>query len=121
PVRRGVARLRRRLDRRTFRLTRSQLERLFLAIVRALGLPLPLTRQVVNGFEVDFYWPELGLVVETDGLRYHRAPQKQGRDAVRNNAHVVGELTSLRFTHHQVRFEPEYVESILRPVVRRLA
>jgi very-short-patch-repair endonuclease len=33
------------------------------------GLPLPLTKQMVNGFEVDFYWPDLGLVVETDGKR----------------------------------------------------
>jgi very-short-patch-repair endonuclease len=28
----------------------------------------------VNGFKVDFFWPELGLVVETDGWRYHRTP-----------------------------------------------
>jgi hypothetical protein len=39
-----------------------------LAIARDAGLPAPLTGQVVNGFEVDFYWPDLGLVVETDGL-----------------------------------------------------
>ena len=32
---------------------------------------MPLSRQQVNRFEVDFFWPDLGLVVETDGLRYH--------------------------------------------------
>jgi very-short-patch-repair endonuclease len=38
------------------------------------GLPSPLSKQIVNGWEVDFYWPDLGLVVETDGLRYHLMP-----------------------------------------------
>ena len=70
----GVARLRALLDRRTFRLTDSELERRFLPLVDSAGLPRPLTRQHVNGFRVDFYWPDLGLVVETDGLRYHRTP-----------------------------------------------
>ena len=53
---------------------RSELERRFLPLVERVGLPLPLTKQWVNGFEVDFYWPDLGFVVETDGLRYHRTP-----------------------------------------------
>jgi hypothetical protein len=63
PRRGGKATLRTLLDRRTFRLTRSRLERLFLPIAERAGLPRPLTRQHVNGFEVDFSWPELGLVV----------------------------------------------------------
>lgn len=74
PGRPGVARLRETLDRRTLRLTDSRLERLFLPIVQAVGLPLPETRRRVNGFRVDFFWRELGLVVETDGLRCHRTP-----------------------------------------------
>jgi hypothetical protein len=65
----GVARLRTILDRRTFRLTREELERRFLPLARKAGLPVPLTFQIVNDFEVDFYWPDLGLVVETDGAR----------------------------------------------------
>jgi very-short-patch-repair endonuclease len=35
---------------------------------------MPETQVRVNGFRVDFYWPDLGLVVETDGLTYHRTP-----------------------------------------------
>jgi very-short-patch-repair endonuclease len=116
----GVATLRTLLDRRTFRLTRSELERLFLAIARSAGLPAPETRKRVNGFEVDFFWPHIGLVVETDGLRYHRTPAKQERDRRRDQAHAAAGLTPLRFTHAQVKFEPEYVRSILVAVVRRL-
>src|SRR4051794_17065421 len=62
--RRGAPRVIALLERRTFRLTRSKLERLFIPIAVRAGLPVPLTRQRVNGFEVDFYWPDLGLVVE---------------------------------------------------------
>jgi len=76
----GVAKFRHILDRRTFRLTKEELERRFLPLARDAGLPTPLTGRFVNDFEVDFYWPDLGLVVETDGLRYHRTPAEQARD-----------------------------------------
>jgi very-short-patch-repair endonuclease len=117
---RGVARLRELLDRRTFRLTDSELERRFLRLVRDAGLPTPLTGQRLNGFKVDFHWPDLGLVVETDGLRYHRTPAQQARDRLRDQAHLAAGLTPLRFTHQQVRFEPARVRETLRAVADRL-
>ena len=64
--------LRRLLDKRTFTLSDSDLEVLFRPIAAAARLPPPLSKQRVNGYEVDFFWPDLGLVVETDGLRYQR-------------------------------------------------
>ena len=76
---------------------------------------------MVNGFKVDFYWPELGLVVETDGLRYHRTPAEQARDRLRDQAHTAAGLTPLRFTHEQVRYEPEHVLKILAQTASRLA
>lgn len=114
---RGVARLRHILDRRTFRLTKEELERRFLPLAGQAGLPTPLTGQLVNEFEVDFYWPGLGLVVETDGLRYHRTPAEQARD----QAHTAAGLTPLRFTHEQVRYEPEHVLAVLRATAQLLA
>jgi hypothetical protein len=68
----GAPLLRNLLDKRTFRLSDSDLEIFFRPIAAKAGLPPPLSKQVVNGWEVDFFWPDLGLVVETDGLRYHR-------------------------------------------------
>ena len=118
--RKGVAALKTLLDRRTFRLTRSRLERLFLPIAESVGLPRPLTRQIVNGFEVDFYWPELGLVVETDSLRYHRTAQQQAKDLLRDQAHTAAGLTCLRFSHYQVAYEEAYVAATLAGVARRL-
>jgi very-short-patch-repair endonuclease len=116
----GLALLRETLDRRTFTLTASQLERRFLPIARRAGLGRPETGRYVGGFKVDFFWPDLGLVVETDGLRYYRTPAQQARDRLRDQAHAVAELTSLRFTHGQVRFEPNHVQATLAAVARRL-
>jgi very-short-patch-repair endonuclease len=117
---RGVRRLRMLLDRDTFVLTDSELERRFWGIVRAARLPMPLTRAVVNGFMVDFFWPDPGLIVETDGLRYHRTPTQQSRDRLRDQIHARAGLTTLRFTHAQVSREPDYVRCTLIAVARRL-
>jgi len=84
------------------------------------GLPLPLTKQMVNGFEVDFYWPDLGLVVETDGLRYHRTPSTQAQDVRRDRAHVLAGMTPLRFTHYEVKYESARVRSELSRIARTL-
>ncbi len=116
----GVGTLRRILDRHTFSLTDSQLERRFLRLARAAGLAQPETGVRLNGFKVDFYWPDLGLVVETDGLRYHRTPAQQARDRRRDQAHATAGLTPLRFTYAQVSFEQDDVGSTLTAVARRL-
>jgi very-short-patch-repair endonuclease len=116
----GVMHLRKTLDRRTFTMTDTELERRFLPIARRVGLPQPRTQEWINGFKVDFWWPDLHLVVETDGLRYHRTPAEQAKDRVRDQIHTAAGLTPLRFTRAQVRYEPGYVEAIMRRVARRL-
>jgi very-short-patch-repair endonuclease len=120
PSRPGIAVLRQTIDRRTFTLTDSGLERRFLPLARRAGLPRPETQTHVNGFKVDFFWPTLGLVVETDGLRYHRTSAQQARDRVRDQTHTAAGLTPLRFTRAQVRFEPAYVQATLAAVCERL-
>jgi very-short-patch-repair endonuclease len=118
--RRGVARLRKLLDIRTFRFTRSDLERVFIPLATRVGLPIPLTRVWLDGFEVDFYWPDLDLVVETDGLTYHRTPQQQAEDLLRDQAHKAAGRECLRFSHGQIRFTPRHVEAVLARVGARL-
>lgn len=120
PGQRGVRHLRRVLDRRTFVLTDSELERMVLPLMRRAGLPLPRTGVTLNGFKVDFFWPEIGLVVETDGLRYHRTQAQQARDRVRDHAHVKAGLFPLRFTYEQVAHEPEAVVRTLSAAAERL-
>jgi hypothetical protein len=120
PGERGIRLLRHVLDKHTFRLSDDELERLFRPLATAAGLPTPLTKHIVNRFEVDFYWPDLGLVIETDGWRYHRTPSAQTRDALRFQVHVANGLTPLRFSHHQVKYEPRHVQAILRKTVANL-
>lgn len=117
---RGVPHLRRILDRENFVLTDSELERKLLPLIRRAELPRPETGVVLNGFKVDFFWPELGLVVETDGLRYHRTQTQQARDRVRDHAHVEAGLLPLRFTYAQVAHEPESVVRTLAAAAERL-
>jgi hypothetical protein len=116
----GVRPLRALLDRDTFVLTDEELERLFLPLAKEAGLPLPKTKEMVNGYEVDFFWPELKLVVETDGLRYHRTPSAQAKDARRDQTHTAAGFARLRFSHHQVKYEPAYVGRILDETVSQL-
>jgi len=117
----GVKVLHALLDRDTFVLSDEELERLFLPIALEIGLPLPETKIWLNGYEVDFFWPELKLVVETDGLRYHRTPAAQAKDARRDQAHTAAGYARLRFTHWQVKHEREYVKGILGETAARLA
>jgi hypothetical protein len=116
----GVRPLRRILDKHTFRLSDDELELLFRPLAVEAGLPAPLTKVIVNDFEVDFFWPDLGLVVETDGWRYHRTPATQTRDALRFQTHTAAGLTPLRFSHWQVKYEPTHVLSILRRTAAHL-
>lgn len=68
--------------------TRSELEELLLSVWRRAGLPKP----VVNGFlwsgaaleEVDAHSPELALIVEADGARYHASRWRRRRDAAKD-------------------------------------
>jgi very-short-patch-repair endonuclease len=117
----GAARLRALVERHTLTLTDSELETRFLPLTRAAGLAAPQTRRQVNGFRVDFFWPALGLVVETDGLRYHRTPVQQARDLLREQTHKAAGTEALRFTHRQVVHEPRWVVATLRRVASRLA
>lgn len=116
----GIRLLRQVLDEHTFRLSDDELERLFRPLAASAGLPTPLTKQIVNEFEVDFFWPDLGLVVETDGWRYHRTPSAQTRDALRFQRHTAAGLTPLRFSHYQVKYEPRYVRQILEKTAANL-
>lgn len=90
-------------------------------IARAAGLPKPETQAEVNGFPVDFYWRDLGLVVETDGGAFHRTPTQQTRERIRDHAHTITDLTPLRFTHHQVAHDAAYLERVLEQTRLRLA
>jgi very-short-patch-repair endonuclease len=115
----GVGQLHKLLDPLHFRLSDSELERAMRPVAKAAGLPVPETKRMVNGYEVDFFWPELGIVVEADGLRYHRTASQQRRGLERDQAHIATGLWPLRFSHWQIAREPAHVRKVLRQVATR--
>jgi very-short-patch-repair endonuclease len=115
----GVAPLRELLDPLAFRLTDSELEQRMKQLASAAGLPAPETKAWVNGYEVDFCWPELGIVAEADGLRYHRTASQQRRGLERDQAHLASGIWPLRFSHWQIRYDAAHVRKILRRTVAR--
>jgi very-short-patch-repair endonuclease len=112
----GVRTLRTMLDRHTFRLSDSDLEILFRPLALAAGFPLPLSKHWVLGYETDFWFPDHGLIVETDGLRYHRTPAQQARAAKRDQKHTAAGFRVLRFTHWQIAHAPDEVTDVLRRI-----
>jgi very-short-patch-repair endonuclease len=115
----GIGPLRRLLDPLHFRLSDSELEQAMRPVAKDAGLPVPETKAWVNDYEVDFFWPQLGIVVEADGLRYHRTASQQRRGLERDQAHIATGLWPLRFSHWQIAREPAQVSKVLRQVSAR--
>ncbi|MGH2938475.1 MAG: DUF559 domain-containing protein [Solirubrobacterales bacterium] len=117
----GVPTLRTMLDRHTFRLSDSDLEILFRPLAIAAGFPVPLTKHWILGYETDFFFPDHDLIVETDGLRYHRTAAQQARMVKRDQKHVAAGFRVLRFTHWQIAHAADEVTEVLRQLRIRLA
>jgi very-short-patch-repair endonuclease len=118
PSRRGSRALRRALHLEP-RVSRSRLERTMLALIRRVGLPLPLTEVVVEGHLVDFFWPAHRLIVETDGFQAHGTRPRFERDRARDAQLVAAGYRVLRFTWRQLDGEPEIVAARLAAALAR--
>jgi very-short-patch-repair endonuclease len=94
--------------------TRSRLEKRFKRLVRGAGLPEPRMNTIVNGFEVDAYWP--GLCVEIDGPN-HRRPRTKTDDRIRDAALQAAGYAVLRFTEDDVELEPAKILTSLQPSI----
>ncbi len=79
---------------------KSELERKFDAgLADAPDIPPPLKNVVVEGgWELDNYWPEFGLDVETDGRPYHIAARDIEKDKFRDAKLLRIGIQTLRFT-----------------------
>ena len=93
---------------------RSELERRMRALCRRHGIAEPLVNTPVCGFEVDFHWPEVRLVVETDGGEFHRTRRAFEADRRRDVILTTAGLRVVRFTHAQVTREPAVVAAQLK-------
>jgi very-short-patch-repair endonuclease len=98
-------------------LTHTELEQRVVPIARRAGLGKPESQVYVNGRRADFVFRDAGIALEADSLRFHRTPAQQAKDTRREHAYAKADLLPLRLTHHQITFDPRYVEDTLRAVV----
>jgi hypothetical protein len=94
----------------------SWLEREYLRLIAAAGLPRPTTQVVLartcdHAVRVDCYFEYAGLVVELLGYRFHRTRSQMNRDAARHNALIASGRRVFQFTYDQVTQEPARVVS----------
>lgn len=97
--------------------TRSELERRFLDLCRAAGLPEPAVNVVVEGFEVDVLWANERLVVELDGYAYHRTRAAFERDRSRDATLQIAGYRVLRVTHRMLETDPGAVIDTIRSLL----
>jgi len=90
-------------------ITRTDLEERFLALIVDAQLPRPLVNARVGPYEVDFFWPDHKLVVETDGRATHLTTEAFENDRRRDAVLSMLGFRTLRFTWRQVSYEPALV------------
>lgn len=98
--------------------TRSGLERRFLELVIAAGLPRPHTNYFEHGFELDCYWPEHRFVVELDVFETHGTRAAFERDRKRQEDLLLVGIEMIRVTGPRLQREPE---EVVRRVARLLS
>ena len=115
----GTARLRAALQRHEPRIamTRSELERRFLALCERAGLPLPEVNAVVEGWTVDALWRAERVVVELDGRDNHSSPGQLERDRRKDLQLRAAAYVVLRYTWAQVALEAPAVTSDVRTIL----
>lgn len=92
--------------RPTARVTRSDPERDFLALVEATGLPLPSTNYVVGPYELDAYWPAAGLAIEIDTFKTHGTRVSFETDRQRDAELAAVGITVVRVTERRLVADP---------------
>jgi predicted transcriptional regulator of viral defense system/very-short-patch-repair endonuclease len=110
----GRVKLRNALD--TFKpevaVLRSGLEKRFLRLVLAAGLPRPATNVFVAGYELDAYWEDEAFAVELDAYATHGSPTSFETDREREDDLLLAGIEAIRVTG--VRLDREPRETIAR-------
>jgi len=87
--------------------TKNEMEKEVKDLFRAAGLPEPLINRMVGGHLADFFYPDCGLIIETDGAQDHNAPFGVERDKELDSELQLKGFRILRLTRSMLRREPE--------------
>ncbi len=91
--------------------TWNEIEELMLAAVKDAGLPLPRVQATLNlddgepSIEPDFMWPDIRLIVETDGFREHGKRSSFESDRRRDQRAAAAGYETVRVTWRQLQDE----------------
>jgi very-short-patch-repair endonuclease len=99
-------------------LTRSPLEDRFLAFKERWGVQEPETNVWLDGYEVDFLWRRVGLVVELDGLEEHGTRAAVRRDRKRDRELRRAGFRTKRLTDDALDAEQEVLRDLGEAGVR---
>src|SRR4051794_12073800 len=99
------------------RVTLSKLERRFLELLRANGLPLPVMNRVAGGRRVDCRWPEYGLTVELDSYGFHNTRRAWEQDRRREREAYARGDQFRRYTYGDVFEHPQQMLAELRALL----
>jgi hypothetical protein len=84
----------------------SKLEARFVKLLRANGLPLPLTNRPAGGRRVDCRWPDHRLTVELDSYTFHNSRHSWEQDRRREREARARGDDFRRFTYGDVFERP---------------
>jgi Protein of unknown function (DUF559) len=99
--------------------TKGELEALFFDLCRAEDLPLPACNVLVEGYEVDAFWPAHRLIVELDSWTFHRGRRAFERDRERLAALQAAGYRVIPITWRRLTRHPAEVAEQLRALMRR--
>ena len=98
--------------------TKSGLEIVFLRLIDGTDLPKPLVNTKICGWEVDFFFRDERLIVETDHPRYHSTALRRLRDEERDRVHRKSGYAVLRVTDADLGMRPTVVVRTVREALQ---
>jgi very-short-patch-repair endonuclease len=99
--------------------TRSELEQRFLEMVSRRGLPRPVVNTIIEGYEVDFLWPDDKVIVEVDGRGAHGTRDAFERDRLRDRRLLRAGYRTVRVTDLGLRYDEDAIAADLEALVSR--
>jgi hypothetical protein len=98
--------------------TKRELEARFFDFCRSQGLPLPACNVLVEGYEVDAFWPAYRLVVELDSWEFHGGRRAFERDRERDAVLQAAGYRVISITWRRLTKHPQEVAALVRRLMR---
>lgn len=99
----------------------SDPEEKFLLMIQRQGLPIPKVNVLIEPYIVDFYWPELKLVVELDPYGTHNGRESFHRDRRKSLELEVRGLRVVRIAGDDLRLHEDRMARELRAIMEEQA